>query len=178
MVQAGKEDPQLNLLVGPPERRVGRRSFLQAAGLLAAAGVAGYAGGTVAGMGDDDLPAATASGDGAPISGNRRNERLLNIYNWSDYIDDRTIPLFQAQGRPPPRQRRPLHELRAPSQGAVRISRYVSYGTPVSLAKPLLPAEQTSDPSIYPPASTKLSIVTLTGQKLERWQATYDQIVR
>jgi len=59
-----------------------------------------------------------------------------------------------------------------------RISRYVSYGTPVSLAKPLLPAEQTSDPSIYPPASTKLSIVTLTGQKLERWQATYDQIVR
>ncbi|HEY6706483.1 MAG TPA: hypothetical protein VJB61_02690, partial [Actinomycetota bacterium] len=62
MVQAGKEDPELNLLVGPPERRVGRRSFLQAAGLLAAAGVAGYAGGTVAGMGDDDPPAATASG--------------------------------------------------------------------------------------------------------------------
>jgi spermidine/putrescine transport system substrate-binding protein len=58
-----------------------------------------------------------------------------------------------------------------------RISKYVSYGTPVSLAKPLLPAEQTSDPSIYPPASTKLSIVTLTGQKLERWQAAYDQIV-
>src|SRR5215217_4439211 len=92
MVQAGKEDPELNLLVGPPERRVGRRSFLPAA-----AGVAGYAGGTVAGMGDDDPPAATASGDGAPIAGNRRNERLLNIYNWSDYIDDRTIALFQAQ---------------------------------------------------------------------------------
>jgi putrescine transport system substrate-binding protein len=59
-----------------------------------------------------------------------------------------------------------------------RISKYVSYGTPVSLAKPLLPTEQTSDPSIYPPASTKLSIVTLTGQKLERWQAAYDQIVQ
>jgi spermidine/putrescine-binding protein len=59
-----------------------------------------------------------------------------------------------------------------------RISKYVSYGTPVSLAKPLLPASQTSDPTIYPPASTKLSIVTLTGQKLERWQAAYDQIVQ
>jgi spermidine/putrescine transport system substrate-binding protein len=30
------------------------------------------------------------------VPGNRRNERLLNVYNWSDYIDDRTIPLFQA----------------------------------------------------------------------------------
>jgi spermidine/putrescine transport system substrate-binding protein len=59
-----------------------------------------------------------------------------------------------------------------------RISKYVSYGTPVSLAKPLLPASQTSDPSIYPPASTKLSIVTLTGQKLEKWQAAYDAIVK
>src|SRR5215216_5619787 len=97
MVRAGKEDPELNMLVGPPERRVGRRSFLQVAGLLAAAGVAGYAGGTVAGMGDDDQPAAAASGDGRAIPGNRRNERLLNIYNWSDYIDDRNIPLFQAQ---------------------------------------------------------------------------------
>ena len=48
----------------------------------------------------------------------------------------------------------------------------------MSLAKPLLPPEQTSDPSIYPPASTKLSIVTLTGQKLERWRAAYDQIVQ
>ena len=59
-----------------------------------------------------------------------------------------------------------------------RISKYVSYGTPVSLAKPLLPPDQTSDPSIYPPASTKLSIVTLTGQKLQKWQAAYDQIVQ
>jgi hypothetical protein len=48
----------------------------------------------------------------------------------------------------------------------------------VSLAKPLLPAEQTKDPSIYPPASTKLSIVTLTGQKLDRWTAAYNQIVQ
>jgi putrescine transport system substrate-binding protein len=361
MARAGKEDPELNLLVGPPGGRVGRRSFLQAAGLLAAAGVAGYAGGAVAGMGDDDPPAA-ASGDGAPISGNRRNERLLNIYNWSDYIDDRTIPLFQAQSNirvnydvfssnedllaklragptdydivvptnnfvptylkldliEPLRQdlipnltnrtkvpggkvdsweavfdpasgmgghvtllrevtdligcaliylgRSPnsiedrdladvvklvrslkgkvrrfttdtyIDELAAnetwlaqgwsgdvfqaqdqnqdvsyaiPKEGSLRfvdvmaipkgaphpanaarfmnyvlhpkvqarISKYVSYGTPVSLAKPLLPAEQTSDPSIYPPASTKLSIVTLTGQKLERWQAAYNQIV-
>jgi spermidine/putrescine transport system substrate-binding protein len=392
MVRAGKEDPELNMLVGPPERRVGRRRFLQTAGLLAAAGVAGYAGGTVAGMGDDNPPAAAASGDGPPISGNRRNERLLNIYNWSDYIDDRTIPLFQAQSNirvnydvyssnddllaklragptdydiivptsdfiptyrsldlieplrqdlipnltsldrefvetdydpgnrytvpwqwgttgigfnrrravgtvdswaavfePPAEERGRVTLLREvtdligcaliylgkglnstgdadlaevvkllraakarvrkftsdtyidelaasetwlaqgwsgdvfqaqdnnadvayviPKEGSLRfvdvmaipkgaphpgnaarfmnytlhpkvqarISKYVSYGTPVSLAKPLLPTEQTSDPSIYPPASTKLFIVTLTGQKLERWRAAYDQIVQ
>jgi spermidine/putrescine-binding protein len=58
-----------------------------------------------------------------------------------------------------------------------RISKYVSYGTPVSLAKPLLPSDQTTDPAIYPPASTKLSIVTLTGQKLQKWQAAYDKIL-
>jgi spermidine/putrescine transport system substrate-binding protein len=393
MVQAGKEDPQLNMLVGPPDRPVGRRSFLQVAGLLAAAGVAGYAGGTVAGWGDDDPRAAAPAGDGQPIPGNRRNERLLNIYNWSDYIDDRTIPLFQAQsnirvnydvyssnedllaklragptsydivvptswfvptylklglieplpqdlipnltnldrefvktdydpgnrytvpwqwgttgigynrakvpggkvdswgalfdpaapmaghvsllrevtdligsvliylGRNPNsieqrdlddvvklvRSLKPklkgfssdtyIDELAAnetwlaqgwsgdvfqaqdqnqdvsyaiPREGSLRfvdvmcipkgaphpanaarfmnyvlhpkvqarISKYVSYGTPVSLAKPLLPPDQTKDPTIYPPASTKLSIVTLTGQKLERWQAAYDQIVQ
>jgi putrescine transport system substrate-binding protein len=95
MVRAGREDPELNLLVGEPERRVGRRGFLRVAGLLAAAGAAGYAGGTVAGWGDDDPPAA--AGAAASVSGSRANERLLNIYNWSDYIDDRTIPLFQAQ---------------------------------------------------------------------------------
>ena len=393
MVQAGKEDPQLNMLVGPPDRPVGRRSFLQVAGLLAAAGAAGYAGGTVAGWGDDDPPAAAPSAGGAPVSGNLRPERLLNIYNWSDYIDDRTIPLFQAQSNirvnydvfssnedllaklkagptdcdiivptnnfvptymklgliEPLRQdlipnltnldrefvqtdydpgnrytvpwqwgttgvgynrakvpggkvdswgalfdpaapmaghltllrevtdligcaliylgRSPnsieqrdladvvklvrslkakvrhfttdtyIDELAAnetwlaqgwsgdvfqaqdqnqdvsyaiPKEGSLRfvdvmcipkgaphpanaarfmnyvlhpkvqarISKYVSYGTPVSLAKPLLPPEQTKDPSIYPPASTKLSIVTLTGQKLERWTAAYDQIVQ
>jgi spermidine/putrescine-binding protein len=59
-----------------------------------------------------------------------------------------------------------------------RISRYVSYGTPVSLAKPLLPASQLNDPSIYPPASVKLSIVTLSGQKLAKWRDAYDAILR
>jgi spermidine/putrescine-binding protein len=59
-----------------------------------------------------------------------------------------------------------------------RISNYVSYGTPVSLAKPLLPPEQTSNPAIYPPANIKLSIVTLTGPKLQKWQAAYDQILK
>jgi putrescine transport system substrate-binding protein len=395
MVRAGREDPELNMLVGrpdPPGGRVGRRSFLQVAGLLAAAGAAGYAGGTVAGLGDDDPPAAAPAGAAAPVSGNRRNERLLSVYNWSDYIDDRTIPLFQAQSNlrvnydvyssnddllarmragptdydiivptnnfvptflqldlieplrqdlipnltnldrefvetdydpgnrytvpwqwgttgigfnrkragenldswaavfePSPategrvtllreandlvacalihlgkspnstkdadlaevvkfvRSLKPklkgfssdtyIDELAAnevlvaqgwsgdvfqaqdqnpdvsyaiPKEGSLRfvdvmavpkgaphpanaarfmnyvlhpkvqarISKYVSYGTPVSLAKPLLPPEQTKDPAIYPPASTKLSIVTMTGQKLEKWQAAYKQIVQ
>jgi putrescine transport system substrate-binding protein len=391
MVQAGKEDPELNMLVGPPDRRVGRRSFLQVAGLLAAAGVAGYAGGTVAGLGDDTPAAAPAAG-GPLTVGNRRDERVLNIYNWSDYIDDRTIPLFQATsnlrvnydvyssnedllarmrsgptdydiivptswfiptylkldlieplrqdlmpnltnldkefvetdydpgnrytvpwqwgtsgigfnrkqagaevdswasvfepsaamggrvtllrevtdligcaliylGRSPNstkdsdlaevvklvRSIKPklkgfssdtyIDELAAgetwlsqgwsgdvfqardqnqdvsyviPKEGTLqfvdvmavpkgaphagnaarfmnyvlhpkvqaRISSYVSYGTPVSLAKPLLPPEQTKDPAIYPPAETKLSIVTLTGRKLEKWQAAYHEIVK
>jgi putrescine transport system substrate-binding protein len=382
-----KEDRELNLLVEAPGRRVGRRSFLQAAGLLAAAGAAGYAGGTVAGRGEEPGPAAVAP----PLGGNRREERLLNIYNWSDYIDDRTIPLFQAQtnlrinydvyssnedllaklragptdydiivptsdfiptyraldliepirqdlipnltnldrefvetdydpgnrytvpwqwgttgigynrrripgtvdswgalfepppvaqgrvsllrevtdligcaliylGKSPnstsdgdlaevvkllkavkPRIRRfttdtYIDELAAaetwlaqgwsgdvfqahdgnadvdyviPKEGSLRfvdvmcvpkgaphpgnaarfmnytlhpkvqarISRYVSYGTPVSLAKPLLPDTQTSDPAIYPPASIKLSIVTLTGQKQQRWRAAYEAVV-
>jgi spermidine/putrescine-binding protein len=382
MVRAGKEDPELNMLLGRPDKRVGRRGFLQAAGLLAAAGAAGYAGGTVAGLGDDQPPAAPAAG-GQPTPGNRRNERLLNIYNWSDYIDDRTIPLFQAltnlrvnydvfssnedllakmrAGSTPydiivptswfvptylnldlieplrqdlipnltnldrefvetdydpgnrytvpwqwgttgigfnrrkvpggkvdswaalfepsaevngrisllrevtdligcallylgknevvklvrslkPRVKKfttdtYIDELAAgetwlaqgwsgdvfqaqdqnqdvsyaiPKEGSLRfvdvmcipkgaphpgnaarfmnyvlhpkvqarISKYVSYGTPVSLAKPLLPSEQTTDPTIYPPASTKLSIITLTGQKLQKWQAAYDQILK
>ena len=64
------------------------------------------------------------------------------------------------------------------SKVQARISRYVSYGTPVSLAKPLLPSDQTEDPSIYPPASTKLSILTLTGQKLQKWQAAYNEIIK
>ncbi|HEX2375854.1 MAG TPA: spermidine/putrescine ABC transporter substrate-binding protein [Actinomycetota bacterium] len=391
MVQAGKEDRELNMLVGPPDRRVGRRSFLQVAGLLAAAGVAGYAGGTVAGLGDDDPSAATPAA-AQPLPGNRRDERLLNVYNWSDYIDDRTIPLFQAltnlrvnydvyssnedllarmQAGPtnydiivptntfvPTYMKldliEPLHqelipnltnldkefvetdydpgnrytipwqwgttgigfnrrqtggtvdswaavfepsqamgghvtllrevtdliacaliylgkspnsikdadldevvrlvrsikpklkgfttdtyidELAAnetwlaqgwsgdvfqaqdqnpdvsyviPKEGSLRfvdvmaipkgaphpgnaarfmnyvlhpkvqarISKYVSYGTPVSLAKPLLPSDQTTDPAIYPPAATKLSIVTLTGQKIQKWRAAYDEIVK
>jgi putrescine transport system substrate-binding protein len=392
MVRAGKEDRELNLLVGAPDRRVGRRSFLQVAGLLAAAGAAGYAGGTVAGLGDDDPPAGGQAAGGLPTSGNRVEERVLNIYNWSDYIDERTIPLFQALtnlrinydvfssnedllakmragptsydiivptnnfiptylnlglieplrqdlmpnltnldrefvetdydpgnrytvpyqwgttgigfnrqragedvdswsavfepseamagrvtllrevtdligcaliylGRNPNslkdedladvvklvRSIRPrlkgfttdtyIDELAAdetwlaqgwsgdvfqaqdqnenvsyviPKEGSLRfvdvmavpkgaphpanaarfmnyvlhpkvqarIAGYVSYGTPVSLAKPLLPPDQTSDPAIYPPASTKLSILTLTGQKLQKWQAAYDEIIK
>jgi putrescine transport system substrate-binding protein len=392
MVRAGKEDRELNMLVGPPDRRVGRRSFLQVAGLLAAAGVAGYAGGTVAGLGDDDPSAAAPAAAGQPTPGNRRDERLLNVYNWSDYIDDRTIPLFQAVtnlrvnydvyssnedllarmqagatnydiivptntfvptylkldlieplhqelipnltnldkefvetdydpgnrytvpwqwgttgigfnrrqagetvdswaavfepsqamgghvtllrevtdliacaliylGKSPNsikdadldevvrmvRSIKPklkgfttdtyIDELAAsetwlaqgwsgdvfqaqdqnpdvsyiiPKEGSLRfvdvmavpkgaphpgnaarfmnyvlhpkvqarISKYVSYGTPVSLAKPLLPADQTTDPAVYPPASTKLSIITLTGQKIQKWQAAYDEIVK
>ena len=382
-----REDRDLNLLMEQPGRRVGRRSFLQVARLLAAAGAAGYAGGTVAGRGDGGTAAAAA----APIPGNRREERLLNVYNWSDYIDDRTIPLFQAQtnlrinydvyssnedllaklragptdydiivptsdfiptyraldliepirqdlvpnltnldrefvetdydpgnrytvpwqwgttgigfnrrrlggtvdswgtlfeppagakgrvsllrevtdligcaliylGKSPnstrdgdlaevvkllkaakPRVKRfttdtYIDELAAnetwlaqgwsgdvfqaqdqnpdvsyviPREGSLRfvdvmcvpkgaphpgnaarfmnyalhpkvqarISGYVSYGTPVSLAKPLLPEDQTSDPAIYPPANIKLSIVTLTGQKLQKWRAAYEEVV-
>jgi spermidine/putrescine-binding protein len=390
MVRTGKEGPELNMLVGAPDRRVGRRRFLRTAGLLAAAGVAGYAGGTVAGLVDDDPPAGGQAGP-AP-SGNRVEERVLNIYNWSDYIDDRTIPLYQALtnlrinydvfssnedllakmragpttydiivptnnfvptylnlglieplrqdlmpnltnldrefvetdydpgnrytvpyqwgttgigfnrqrageevdswaavfeppaamagrvtllrevtdligcaliylGRSPNsledrdladvvklvRSIRPrlkgfttdtyIDELAAdetwlaqgwsgdvfqaqdqndsisyviPREGSLRfvdvmcvpkgaphagnaarfmnyvlhpkvqarISRYVSYGTPVSLAKPLLPPDQVRDPAIYPPAATKLSIVTLTGPKLQKWQAAYDEIIK
>jgi putrescine transport system substrate-binding protein len=382
-----REDRDLNLLMEQPGRRVGRRSFLQVAGLLAAAGVAGYAGGTVAGRGDGGSAAAAAT----PLAGNRREERLLNIYNWNDYIDDRTIPLFQAQtnlrinydvyssnedllaklragptdydivvptsdfiptyraldliepirqdlmpnltnldrefvetdydpgnrytvpwqwgttgigfnrrrvggtvdswealfeppatakgrvsllrevtdligcaliyvGKSPNSTRDAdlaevvkllkaaksrvkrfttdtyIDELAAnetwlaqgwsgdvfqaqdqnpdvsyviPKEGSLRfvdvmcvpkgaphpgnaarfmnyalhpkvqarISGYVSYGTPVSLAKPLLPPDQTSDPAIYPPANIKLSIVTLTGQKQQKWRAAYEEVV-
>jgi spermidine/putrescine transport system substrate-binding protein len=391
MVRAGKEDPELNMLMPPPDRRVGRRSFLQVAGLLVAAGAAGYAGGTVAGWRDDD-PAATPAAAGQATPAANPDDRLLNIYNWSDYIDDRTIPVFQALtnlrvnydvyssnedllarmqagktsydiivptnnfiptylklgliqplrqdmipnlanldrefvetdydpgnrytvpwqwgttgigfnrrqageavdswaavfepsqpmgghvtllrevtdligcaliylGKSPNsikdadldqvvrlvRSIKPklkgfttdtyIDELAAsetwlaqgwsgdvfqaqdqnpdvsyviPKEGSLRfvdvmavpkgaphpanaarfinyvlhpkvqarISKYVSYGTPVSLAKPLLPSDQTTDPAIYPPASTKLSILTLTGQKLQKWQAAYDEIVK
>jgi hypothetical protein len=45
------------------------------------------------------------------------------------------------------------------------------------LAKPLLPTDQTSDPAIYPPANIKLSIVTLTGQKQQKWRAAYEEVV-
>jgi putrescine transport system substrate-binding protein len=392
MVLGGKEDRELNLLMGAPDRRVGRRGFLRAAGLLAAAGAAGYAGGTLAGRddggGQGGAPTAPAA---APLPGNRRDERLLNVYNWSDYVDDRTIPLFQALtnirvnydvfssnedllaklragptdfdiivptnnfiptyrrldlieplrqdlipnltnldrefvetdydpgnrytapwqwgttgigfnsklvaggvdswaalfepaaasrgrvsllgevtdligcaliylGKSPNSSKdadlaevvrllrgvRPklrkfttdtyIDELAAgetwlaqgwsgdvfqaqdqnpdvryviPREGSLRfvdvmcipkgaphpanaarfinyalhpkvqarISKYVSYGTPVSLAKPLLPAEQLSDPAVYPPSSIKLSIVTTSGQKLRKWQAAFDQVV-
>jgi putrescine transport system substrate-binding protein len=391
MVLGGREDQDLNLLV-PPERRVGRRGFLRAAGLLGAAGVAGFAGGMAAGIARDGDGGGAAEPAVAAAPGNRRDERLVNIYNWSDYIDERTIPLFQARSNlrvnydvyssnedllaklragptqydiivptnnliptyrrlgliEPLRQdlipnlsnldkefvdtdydpgnrytvpwqwgttgigyntthvpggqvdswaavfepsravagrvsllrevtdvigcaliylgKRPnsssdadlaevvklvrsikpklkrfttdtyIDELAAgetwlaqgwsgdvfqaqdansdiayviPKEGSMRfvdvmcvpkgaphpanaarfidyilrpgtqarISKYVSYATPVSLAKPLLPSSQLSDPAIYPPASTKLSIVTVSGQKLEKWQAAYDQIL-
>jgi len=395
MVLHGREEEdELNLLMEAPDQRVGRRGFLRVAALLGAAGVAGYAGGTVAGLGrGKGGPGGTPAPTAQPLTGNRRDERLLNIYNWPDYIDDRTIPAYQAHGnirinydvfssnedllakmRAGPTQYdiivptnnliptyrslgliEPLHqdlipnltnldkefvetdydpgnrytipwqwgstgigynrrrvpggtvdswasvfepaaaargrvsllrevtdliacalihlgknpnssndadlagvvklvrsikprlkkfttdtyidELAAgetwlaqgwsgdmfqaqeqnpdvsyviPKEGSLRfvdvmcvpkgaphpgnaarfmnyvlsptvqarISTYVSYGTPVSLAKPLLPKSQLSDPSIYPPASTKLSIVTLTGEKLQQWQAAYDAIIQ
>jgi hypothetical protein len=53
----------------------------------------------------------------------------------------------------------------------------VSYGTPVTAAKELLPKEQLDDPSIYPPESIKLSIVTLSGPKIQKWQSTFDGII-
>jgi spermidine/putrescine transport system substrate-binding protein len=394
MALGRKEDRELNMLLDGSDRRVGRRGFLRTAGLIGAAGAAGFAGGMVAGLVRDDggggqTPSAVPAA-AQPLPGNRRNERLLNIYNWSDYIDDRTIPLFQAltnirvnydvyssnedllgklQAGPTDydivvptnnfipayrqlglieplrqdlipnlsnldkefvetdydpgnrysipwqwgtvgigynRQRVPggavdswasvfepaaamnghvsllrevtdllgaaliylgkspnsskdadlaevvrllkaakpnkfssdtyIDELAAgetwlaegwsgdvfqaqdqnpdisyviPKEGSLRfvdvmcipkgaphpgnaarfmnyvlhpksqarISKYVSYGTPVSLAKPLLPTEQVSDPAIYPPSNIKLSIVTLTGQKLRKWQAAFDQVV-
>ena len=85
---------ELNLLVEAPEHRVGRRGFLRVAARRGAAGVAGYAGGTLAGWtrgSREPEPVVGATGGGP-----RRRERLLNIYNWSDYIDDVTIPRFQA----------------------------------------------------------------------------------
>jgi spermidine/putrescine-binding protein len=382
----GTEERELNVLMEAPDRRVGRRGFLRTTALLGAAGVAGYAGGTVAGLGGKG-----SGGSPPPLPGNRRDERLLNIYNWSDYIDDQTIPAYQAHAnirvnydvfssnedlltklragptqydiivptnnfiptyrslglieplrqdlipnlvnldkefvetdydpgnrytipwqwgttgvgynrrrvaggkvdswaavfKPPKGMRghvsllrevtdliscaliflgrdpnstkdgdlqevvklvrsvRPvlkkfttdtyIDELAAgetwvaqgwsgdmfqaqeqnqdvsyaiPKEGSLRfvdvmcvpkgaphpgnaarfmnyvlnptvqarISRYVSYGTPVSLAKPLLPKEQVSDPSIYPPASTKLSIITLSGEKQQKWQAAFAEI--
>ena len=51
MTLYGREDQELNLLMEAPAPRLGRRRFLQAAGLLGAAGVAGYAGGMLAGRG-------------------------------------------------------------------------------------------------------------------------------
>jgi putrescine transport system substrate-binding protein len=96
MVLGGKEDRELNLLLETPQRRVGRRRFLGAAAMVGIAGAAGYAGGTVAGRGRQDGGQAAAPVAAQPLPGNRVNERVLNIYNWNDYIDDRTIPLFQA----------------------------------------------------------------------------------
>jgi spermidine/putrescine-binding protein len=95
----GRSDGQdLNLLVEDPQQRVGRRGFLRVAALLGAAGVTGGVTGGVAGA-----LAGRASGGSARqatstggVAGPRRKERTLNIYNWSDYIDEETVPRFQA----------------------------------------------------------------------------------
>ena len=80
----------VNLLLPMGSRRVGRRSFLRAATLLGVAvGVSGATAGC-SGEPECDCPALPA-----PVQ-NRETDRLLNIYNWSDYIDDRSIPAFQA----------------------------------------------------------------------------------
>ena len=388
MVVDREDERELNLLMQTPDRRLGRRGFLRNAALLGVAGMAGYAGGTVAGIGRGGR-----GGGALSLPGNRRDERLLNIYNWPDYIDDQTIPAYQAHTnvrvnydvfssnedllakmRAAPTQYdiivptnnfiptyrslgliEPLHqdlipnltnldkefvqtdydpgnrytipwqwgttgigynkkrvpggrvdswaavfapavamrgrisllrevtdligcalvylhknpnstqdadlaevvklvrsikprlkkftddtyidELAAgetwlaqgwsgdafqaqeqnpdiaydiPREGSLRfvdvmcvpkgaphpgnaarfmnyvlsptvqarISKYVSYGTPVSLAKPLLPASQLSDPEIYPPSSTKLTIVTVSGDRQQKWQAAADAIIR
>jgi putrescine transport system substrate-binding protein len=60
---------------------------------------------------------------------------------------------------------------------AAKISEYVSYGTPVTEARKLLPKEQLEDPSIYPPPEIKLHIVTLSGPKIQKWQTTFDAII-
>jgi spermidine/putrescine-binding protein len=89
---------ELNLLVEDPQQRVGRRGLLRVAALLGAAGVAGGVAGGVTGFltgrasSDEHRQARTAGG----VAGPRRKEQTLNIYNWSDYIDERTVPLFQA----------------------------------------------------------------------------------
>jgi spermidine/putrescine transport system substrate-binding protein len=94
----GKGDAgELNLLVEDPRQRVGRRGLLRVAALLGVAGVAGGATGWLAGglagrASTDDRQDRTAAGAAGP----RRREQTLNIYNWSDYIDDITIPRFQA----------------------------------------------------------------------------------
>jgi spermidine/putrescine transport system substrate-binding protein len=101
-VDRSGDGQNLNLLVEDPQHRVGRRGVLRVAALLGAAGVAGgvtggvagYLGGRAAGHASTaDQPQDAAAG---AVGGPRRRERLLNIYNWSDYVDEKTIPLFQA----------------------------------------------------------------------------------
>jgi spermidine/putrescine-binding protein len=100
-VDRSSDGQDLNLLVQDPQQRVGRRGVLRVAALLGAAGVAGgvvggvagYLGGRAAGhTSTADQPQGAAGAVGGP----RRRERLLNVYNWSDYVDEKTIPLFQA----------------------------------------------------------------------------------
>ena len=70
MALGGKEDRELNLLLEGQDRRVGRRGFLRTAAVLGAAGAAGYAGGTVAG-----LSATTAAASHRPQCRPRRRCR-------------------------------------------------------------------------------------------------------
>jgi hypothetical protein len=41
-----------------------------------------------------------------------------------------------------------------------------------------LPPEQLNDPGIYPPASVKLSFMTLTDQRLKALQGVYNTIIK
>jgi putrescine transport system substrate-binding protein len=92
-VERKGEGRDLNMLLPVPQPRIGRRGFLQAAALLGAAGLAGYGGGWLAARGRGGGSAGAAA---QPAAAGRPEERVLNIYNWSDYIDDKTIPYFQA----------------------------------------------------------------------------------
>jgi spermidine/putrescine-binding protein len=89
------DGPELNLLVEDPHQRLGRRGLLRVAALLGVAGVAGGATGWLAG-GLAGRASREDNGQDKTAAGPRRREQTLNIYNWSDYIDDRTIPVFQA----------------------------------------------------------------------------------
>jgi spermidine/putrescine-binding protein len=100
-VDRSGDGQNLNLLVEDPQQRVGRRGLLRVAALLGAAGVAGGVTGGVAGYLGGRAAGHTSIADqpqdaAGAVGGPRRRERLLNIYNWSDYVDEKTIPLFQA----------------------------------------------------------------------------------
>jgi spermidine/putrescine-binding protein len=97
-VKTAGDGQELNVLVEDPHQRVGRRGFLRVAALLGVAGVAGGATGWLAGGLAGRASREDNRQDDATVgaAGPRRREQTLNIYNWSDYIDDRTIPVFQA----------------------------------------------------------------------------------
>jgi spermidine/putrescine-binding protein len=96
-VSGDADGRELNLLMEDPGQRVGRRGFLRVAALLGVAGatgaVTGAAAGYLAGRAGPEAPQDPAA---AGVAGPRRREQTLNIYNWSDYIDEKTVPLFQA----------------------------------------------------------------------------------
>jgi spermidine/putrescine-binding protein len=96
-VSGDADGRELNLLMEDPGQRVGRRGFLRVAALLGVAGatgaVTGGVAGYLAGRAGQEAPQDPAA---AGVAGPRRREQTLNIYNWSDYIDEKTVPLFQA----------------------------------------------------------------------------------